>query len=178
MSNQIKNFECGHQIPADFNQERIELVGRVTDPAKIDTKSYESETTELYPGLEFYYYYEEKTYQFINMGEPPKARLQNLCQSCLLNTLKTEEPHYGDGVYFTQHSQLFDSETHQEVLLSHGIPYRPYRATYICMDASVFRKIYKTGGVLRSSKHTVEQINDTKMVSVDNGVLYPLCLGW
>ncbi|WP_338754942.1 hypothetical protein [Bacillus sp. FJAT-52991] len=178
MQSQTKKLACGHDVPREFDPEQVEVIGRVIDLVKLDPISYEAEITELYSGMELYYYYEEKTFQYISDGTPPKAQFKNLCESCLIESLKKEDPHYGDGVYFTQHSCLFDQNTHSEVVQSHGIPYRPHRATYTCMDESVFRKIYKTGGVIRSSKHRIEDINNTKMVSIEEGVVFPLCLGW
>ncbi|MEH7254783.1 hypothetical protein V7111_21990 [Neobacillus niacini] len=178
METQTKKFTCGHDVPEDFDQENIELIGQVTDLTQLDTVSYDAETTNLYPGVEIYYYYEEKTFKFISDGTPPKARFQNKCEACLLESLTTEEPHYGDGVYFSQHKQLFHMETHEETVRSHGIPLREYRATYICLNEAVFKKIKKTGGVLRSRKHIVENINDQKLVSISEGVVYPLCIGW
>ncbi|RWU13111.1 hypothetical protein [Anoxybacillus flavithermus] len=178
MAKQTKICACGHTVPIDFDQEQIELTGKVSDLNMLDLISYKAETTELYKGIELYYYYEEDTLKFIDDGSAPKAKFKNLCESCLLETLQTYEPHYGDGVYLTQHKQLFDNATHEEVKKSHGISYRKHRATYVCLDESVFRKIYKTGGVVRSCKHTVQTIGDKKMVSVDDGVLFQLYLDW
>ncbi|MEZ7172939.1 hypothetical protein [Sporosarcina sp. OR05] len=178
MSKRTKTFNCGHEIPENFNPEEMELCGSITDISKIDLQSHEAEVTELYSGIEIYYYYEEKTYQYISNGEPPKARYQHLCLNCLMDTINTREPHYGDGIYFTQHSQLFNNKTHQEVLHSHGIPYRSYKATYVCLDETSFRKIYRSGGVLRSTTHQVESVGGIKMVSLYDNTVFPLCLGW
>lgn len=115
MAKQTKICACGHTVPIDFDQEQIELTGKVSDLNMLDPISYKAEATELYKGIELYYYYEEDTLKFIDDGSAPKAKFKNLCESCLLETLQTDEPHYGDGVYLTQHKQLFDNATHEEV---------------------------------------------------------------
>lgn len=159
---------CKCSIPPGFDQNLLDYVGKVNDISLLDDLSKKIELDSLKNGNNIYYYYDEITLQYIADGEPPTASLQQLCEDCLRNSLLSPTPHYGDGVYFSAHPDLYSQNTSKEVVDSHGIGVREFKATYMCLDNSPFIKINKSGGVLRSYNHSIK---DNRACLTDGVVL-------
>jgi hypothetical protein len=165
---------CGQDVSVHFDQESIEYKGFITDLTAIDEVSRDVEELEIFDGMPMYYYYEEETMKYIINGEPPTGAIRGVCEECLIRSFETDEPHYGDGVYFTQHGAIMDPATSDQVFRSHGIPRRKYKAVYICNQKDHFRKIMKTGGVFRSKVHN--KINDNTRIALKTGVAFQISL--
>jgi hypothetical protein len=170
-----KQMKCGHMVFDTYDQEDLELIGFVGNHNDLDPESRVAEETEVRSGAILYYYCEESTLQHIRNGAvAPTATEQGLCENCLRASRNTPAPHYGDGVYFSQHSNLRDlNQTHPAVVQSHGIDMvkRRWRADYLCIDDVPFKKIYQTGGVIRSKQHF---LNSAGRLELDFGVVAPL----
>ncbi|PWI56584.1 hypothetical protein BM613_12990 [Sulfoacidibacillus thermotolerans] len=154
-------IKCTH--PDNYDQESINYKGLVVNVKSLDPISKRAEGGKIHQGIPFYYYYDEATWQFVRDKQIPTAKVRNMCRKCLKKSLSTDEPHYGDGVYMTLHSDLYNANTTTEVLKSHGIGKRSFKATYMCCSAETFRKIPCTGGVVRSVVHQVNQVGRLAM---------------
>ncbi len=167
-------IECTHHHD-DYDQESIDYKGFITDVKLIDPISMKAEREKLHRGSNLNYYYEELTWQYVRDRQIPTAKIRKMCRNCLEASLTTNEPHYGDGVYMTLHPNLYNIKTTPEVLKSHGIGIRPYKATYLCQKPETFRKIPLTGGVIRSKIHSV---NKDGRLAIDPNSVIPMSDGY
>lgn len=74
-----------------------------------------------------------------------KARC--LTSDQIMDTLGTDDPHYGDGAYVTFHSNL--GGAHKDIQRHHGIrvSQHSYRAYLRIKQTNRFHRVYQTGGV-------------------------------
>lgn len=108
--------------------------------------------------VEFYhYFYNDPTIvTAIQFERITKSKIKCACENCIITSLNTITPHYGDGAYGTCNTNIKPqtNANPQTIIDAHGlgpnIEKRILRAVLRLNNPSAFRKFQETGGVLRS----------------------------
>lgn len=115
------------------------------------------ENLTIEDGDQFYhYFFDDSSICTHILGERVvKSLALCACVDCLKNSITTDNPHYGDGAYGTINKYIIPNETAnpQSIIRAHGLSMlekRIFRAVVRINKAEFFRKIPKTGGVVRS----------------------------
>lgn len=146
--------------PGCHPQEGFKIVGPVGEAVfRIDTISAMAENTDLTPwALIFHYFEGDDTEEhsglplwrvIVTQGRVA-SRIRCLDRQDILESMASQDPHYGDGTYATFHPDLHHA--HNKVKRAHGIHVssRQYRALFRIRKPEAFRKFSGTGGVTRT----------------------------
>lgn len=137
-------------------QDHIHIEATISGTQSIshfDSESTEVESIVLQQGEIIYKYFSSKNDIHLIRGSQTIGSIAHcMCESCLLETLATPFPHYGDGAYGTLHKGLKDQGVAEEVIQAHGINIwaMDYRVKLRVLNDISLKKIARTGGVIRS----------------------------
>ncbi|MCK2017960.1 hypothetical protein ACDZ29_23340 [Peribacillus sp. RS7] len=154
-------------------EEEIEGILEITDINR-DRETRLSEDMQLEDGLIVYrYLLWESDLFLISSSQTMASKALCLCRDCLEYSLSFI-PHYGDGAYCTSNDYL--KNENPRILHSHGIDIRGmnFRVVMKVRDASNFKKVKKTAGVIRSTP-IGENLYVNKLVFSDKESLKIIC---
>jgi hypothetical protein len=125
---------------------------KCTDEVSQDIERIISLSKAIEDTTVYHYIADEATARRVVESGKIRFMAKCMCEHCILLSLDTDNPHYGDGAYLTLHARLNYEDTDRNVKRAHGIDIamRKFRAIVELDPVNKFIKILQTGGVIRS----------------------------